>query len=115
MYTMGKTVRNFRPIWLIDRYGNRVLNKDEAIQDNNDFWGSDYSDRHNRDLKKIKKIDRKNFNVKIADGLIFGENISDEYGDPVGGPKRKKYYKRLSHRENRLKGKEDINERLNDE
>lgn len=112
MYTMGKTVRNFRPIWLIDRYGNRVLNKDEAIQDNNDFWDSD---RRNRNLKKIKKIDRKNFNVKIADGLIFGENISDEYGDPVGGPKRKKYYKRLSHRENRLKGKEDINERLKDQ
>ena len=112
MYTMGKTVRNFRPIWLIDRYGNRVLNKDEAIRDNNDFWDSD---RRNRNLKKIKKIDRKHFNVKIADGLIFGENISDEYGDPVGGPKRKKYYKRLSHRENRLKGKEDINERLNDE
>ena len=112
MYTMGKTVRNFRPIWLIDRYGNRVLNKDEAIQDNNDFWDSD---RRNRDLKKIKKIDRKNFKVKIADGLIFGENISDEYGDPVGGPKRKKYYKRLSHRENRLKGKEDINERLKDQ
>lgn len=111
---MGKTIRNFRPIWLIDRYGNRVLNKDEAIRDNSDFWG-DYSDRYNRDLKKIKKIDRKNFKVKIADGLIFGENISDEYGDPIGNPKKKKIYKRLSHRENRLKGKRDIDERLKDQ
>lgn len=111
MIIMGKTIRKFRPIWLdVD---GRIQSKEDSLKCLIKY-GSSFVEHHKKQIKKIKSIDRKYYNVKIADGLIFGENVLNNWGDPVGSPKGKKFYKRLNTRMNRIKNKVEIENYLRD-